>query len=699
MPEEEQPPVETVTSTRFLRITPGVSSNQIVTHTSRLDYWQQRLGSMSPYEWLRQTRGEPYIPPAEAEVEIGEDPQRVPPLVTRTSRLLRARTKKSWEIDYLEEEPEEPDIVGEIEPQEYEQEPVLPRPIVKSLKDIADVITPGILGMQYDTRNRPYSLVFRAKADDDPRKKLLKGYGWYGVKKAEYVLWAAATLENYNTLLETGLEYKVTPKVMDWYKYITSLDPLGFVQYAADCPLFDYQRDAVDFLTRRQRAMLALSPGLGKTLTSAYAASSLPYVRYVLLVCPASLLHYWHSELRKWQPALLKKIEAEIWHRETGTQPTSVVDLDLGSQFWAITNAETLTRFTDEFLYDGPREIHWDLMIVDESIMYKHRESKRAKAVNRMARSVDEAWLLTGAPATRYLDDMWHQFHILNNRGYGSYWRFADRYCRVERNVWANTVVANRRNAEEEIKENFKDIYFARSQDQVADIPDWLFEDLDIEMKPRQEEVYEKLQKDLEIELEGMDDSETLAVDNRLTLMLRSLQVASNPLLVGAANSSGKWSALPELTDIYPGPFLVWVNFIRTGEVLKEQLKEKFGEGEVCLVNGSTSMVDRQLAVDTFQGGAGQVLVMNQAVGKFGFTLTRARTSIFVERTYDDSYFQCLHRNRRIGTTQSPVVLNLRSVTRSGGRTIDHVIHDALDYRTGMIKKITVGDLRKVIYE
>ena len=91
------------------------------------------------------------------------------------------------------------------------------------------------------------------------------------------------------------------------------------------------------------------------------------------------------------------------------------------------------------------------------------------------------------------------------------------------------------------------------------------------------------------------------------------------------------------------------------------------------------------------------VLILNNQVGKFGFTLTKARTSFFVERGYDDSYFQCLHRNRRIGTTQSPVVVNMRSCTGSGGRTIDHVVHDALDYRNTMIRKITVGDIRKIL--
>lgn len=539
----------------------------------------------------------------------------------------------------------------------------------------------------------PYNLIFRAEKDDDPRKRLLKDYGWFPVKKCEYVLSAAPTLEAFNTLEETDLEFDMSSKAKAWYgkvSYSGSWTDL----FKEDCPLFDYQKDAVSFLWTRDRAMLSLSPGLGKTLTSAYAAGIrdkvLGDVKKILLVCPASLLHYWKGELAKWDEHLPRHPFTVVWHRQVG----DVVDVVLeGEQLWVITNPETLVKNLAYF-----ESVGFDLMIVDESIMYKHRESKRSIQLNSLAQTIKKVWLLTGAPATRYLDDMWHQFHILNNRGYPSYWRFAERYCKIEETVWAKTVIANARHGEKEIKENFADIYFARNQDQVANIPEWLFEDIDIEMTEKQSAAYSELQTELKVTLSEYDDSEVITVTNRLALMLRSLQVASNPVLLGGLDTSGKWEAVPELMDIYPGPFILWVNFIRTGEMMQERLQKRFGKDRVVLANGSTSMLDRTLMVNCFQDGQHDVIILNNTVGKFGFNLTKARTAIFLERDYNDSYFQCLFRHRRIGTTQAPVVLNLRSCTqRYSYRTIDHVVHDALDYRNNMIKKITVGDLRKLV--
>lgn len=561
-----------------------------------------------------------------------------------------------------------------------------------TLRQLAEKLPAGTLGLQQDADGKPFNLIFRAERENDPRKKLLKGDGWYEVSKVPEVLWAAPTLEAYNVLEDTGLEFGVTGKVRQWYHDITSMLP---IEFRDDSPLFDYQKDAVRFMVKRDRAMLSLSPGLGKTLTSASAASYrhawLGDAQHVLLVCPASLLHYWKGELNKWSSKLPVQIVTSIWHRDS---MESLVIPESGKyQVWVITNPETLVTRQSQF--EGRS---WNLMILDESIMYKHRESKRSKAINEFANTISKVWLLTGAPATRYLDDLWHQFHILNNRGYSSYWRFANRYCFVEENQWATTVIANRRGAEEQVKANFSDIYFARSQDQVSDIPDWLFEDIDIPMPAKQDAIYERLKKELKIELGSRPNHQTIKVSNRLDLILKSLQVASNPILVGADNSSGKWAVLPELMEVYPGPYIIWVNFIRTGEMLLETLKPVFdGKGQkICLINGSTPMEERNQRVDQFQAGEYGAIIMNSAVGKFGFTLTKARTSFFVERMYDDSYFQCLHRNRRIGTTESPVVVNMRSVTKSGKRTIDHVVHDALDYRTGMIRELTIGEIREL---
>lgn len=551
-------------------------------------------------------------------------------------------------------------------------------------------------------------LLFRPYDSNSPVIKALENNtNWRWVYKSKEVLQAYPTSENYNFLLDYGLEFEPTSKVWNWHEH--DIDPDKEYQLKVwdekHLTLFDYQREGARFLTRHDRAMLSLSPGLGKTLTSAYAAGIKDFDR-VMVVCPASLLFYWKGELEKWYDKLPRKPFVSILHR--GKLQSNAHLFPEADQHWLITNPETVVKYLDS-IDNGGDEQRTECLIIDESIMYKHRDSGRSKAIKALAKEIPVTWLLTGAPATRYLDDMWHQFHILKPQGYPSYWRFARTYCSVIDDEWGSKVVSNAFGAEKKIKENYNDIYFSRTQDDVANIPDWIMEDIDIPMLPAQDKAYETLRKDFYVKLESIDPNEVITVNNHLSLMIRSIQLASNPLLVGGVDSAGKWDALPELMQIYPGPYIIWVNFIQTGLMIRDilstkaytvnQLSGKKTSSKfmrVALANGSTSMEDRNQMVDTFQKGELDVLILNNQVGKFGFTLTRARTAFFVERGYDDSYFQCLHRNRRIGTTESPVIVNMRSVTADGRETIDHLIHSTLDYRVGMIKKVTAGDLKKV---
>lgn len=555
------------------------------------------------------------------------------------------------------------------------------------IQELAEMLKPGQLGLSQQHE----SFLFKPMNFYDPRIEVILDAGWSKVRKTEDTLQAYPTLENYKTLEELGIDFSGTKNLMEWRYIATNQFPKEeFGEWLKHQTLFDYQREAARFLTKHDRAMLSLSPGLGKTLTSAYAAGLRQFGR-VLVVCPASLLYYWKSELEKWADKLPMRPLPVIWHREIGSFPEGLEEDH--TQMWAITNPETVARHLDE-IFSFPQ---FDCVIADESIMYKHRTSKRSQAMKDLFKSIDVGWLLTGAPATRYLDDFWNQFHILKPKGYKSYWRFARRYCIVDDNDWGSKVVANKRDGEEKIKENFSDIYFARSQDEVADIPDWLMEDVDVPMGNKQEKAYHKLREELLIELAGKDDGEVLTVNNHLALMIRSIQLASNPLLVGAVNDSGKWDALPELMDAYPGPYILWVQFIKTGEMLRD----RFGKSgmRVALANGSTKMEDRNSMVNAIQNGELDVLILNNDVGKYGWNITKARTAIFVERTYSDAYFQCLHRNRRIGTEQSPIIVNMRSVYQNGHATIDGVIHSVLDYRVGMITKVTAGMLKSAFSE
>jgi SNF2 family DNA or RNA helicase len=272
----------------------------------------------------------------------------------------------------------------------------------------------------------------------------------------------------------------------------------------------------------------------------------------------------------------------------------------------------------------------------------------------------------------------------------------------VNPTTWGNQVIANKLGSEAIIQERFKDIYFARSQSEVLDIPDWIFEEIDVQMKPRQEKAYREIATFFSTELDNLDEDgkvlnkQIVTVDNHLAKVVRLIQLASNPMLLDGDNESGKWEALPELMEIYPSPWIVWVSFTRSAYYLAEMLGRKV-DSRVQMIIGDTKTEDRNTYIKRFQEGEDKILILNSQTGSFGHTLTAARTAFYPERTYDSNFFQSLHRIRRIGTTVSPNVVFLKSVYANGSPTIDHLIHSLLDYRKNMIQDLTTGMLKDIL--
>lgn len=528
--------------------------------------------------------------------------------------------------------------------------------------------------------------LFFLPTKQDTKLKALKHSMWFP-KPTVYgdAHRAAASVEALEWLRDNIGHVKLSQEVWAWYQAEVQVAPIPPIQ---GLPLFPYQLEAVGFLLGRNRAMLSLSPGLGKTLVSATAASLLHNVKRILVVAPASLLYMWRAELYKWGPKLKQKPHVEIWQRRDAGYDRKP---EPGWQLWAITNPENVVSRFKTFAHQ-----QFDLLILDESIYYKNRNSLRTEKMTLLAENIPFVWELTGAPATRLVDDMWAQFHLLKPKAYSSYWRFTDEYCIVDKTVWAKQVAANKLKAEELIKRRFRDIYFARSQEEVLNIPDWIFSDIDIRMTTGQEKAYSEIAYDLWTKLQDEQDQTTIInITNHLAMVVRLIQAASNPLIIGGKNDSGKWSALPELLSLHEPPYIVWTTFIESAKTLHEYLSSTIPKVEYMI--GDTKPEERQAIVDRYQAGKIDCVILGQAVGSFGLTLTAARTAVYLERNFDGSYFQSLHRFRRIGTKHSPVVLLLKSVFKDGSKTIDHIVHNALDYRVSMVQKLTVGMITDVL--
>lgn len=530
----------------------------------------------------------------------------------------------------------------------------------------------------------------------NPSLKLLEGSMWFIVNNPTLGLCyrAATSLEALHWLRDTLGPLLLSPEVNRWRRDVSTVHPIPPIQ---NLPLYPFQQEAIGFLTQRPRAMLSLSPGLGKTICSITAANLSKDIRKILVVAPLSLLYMWKSEIEKWDDLLPRKAKVVIYHGKKATLEEADQPLEENEMLWVIPNPETAIKVIPTLLTK-----RFNLLILDESILYKSRNSQRTKGIARLSKGIPLVWELTGAPANKMLDDLWSQFNLLNPKAYSSYWRFAHEYCMVNPTPWGNQVIANKLDAEDRIKKRFQDIYFARSQSEVLNIPEWIFEEIDIPMKAKQQRAYDEMAVDLSTTLNQEDEngeitaSTKITVDNHLAKVVRLIQLASNPMLLDGSNESGKWDALPELMQIYPGPWLVWVSFTRTAYYLEEFLARTVDQ-RIGKIIGATDTQERSNWIRKFQEGDCKILILNMQTGSFGHTLTAARTAFYPERNYDSNYFQSLHRFRRIGTTESPNVVHLRSVYQSGSPTIDHLVHSLLDYRVGMIKDLTTGMLREIL--
>lgn len=440
-----------------------------------------------------------------------------------------------------------------------------------------------------------------------------------------------------------------------------------------------YQEESVQFLSQHSRVLLGLAPGLGKTRCAIEAALDLKLPN-VLIVAPLSLLRTWQNEIKKWSGE-----SSTIVHRAL-CPPYP----EYGIRF-TITNYDTLRRNQTSFLRK------WDCIIIDESLIVKNPTALRTKAVNFMVNGGNETtepdyvWELSGAPTSRFYDDLWSQLNILAPKRFSSYWNFAFKFCLVDEDF---KVYKNKPSVD--LKKSLKDVFFARTQEEALDLPPFIFEDMVVPMSKSQTKAYNTMEEGFYADLENGD---TLLAPNKLSQMVRLVQFASNPELIeGFKYDSQKWDSVKEIIDFTSGPHLIWTSFIHTA-VTMEKMLTKHGLRVRSLVGG-TSPEDRQKTVDDFQNGDLDVIVAHPGVGKYGLTLTRARTAIYLERSYNaDDYYQSLHRVRRIGTTQSPHIVHLLSSTFDGKTTIDMVIGKILEMRRDSVIDLTSGLIWRIAKE
>lgn len=167
--------------------------------------------------------------------------------------------------------------------------------------------------------------------------------------------------------------------------------------------LHRYQLQTIKFALKTKRTGIFLPPGAGKTAITLTTIRQLE-TRKVLILTPIRVANsVWTNECRKWSHlrSLLSEMsictgQVAARTRAIHAKPINIINHDKVP--WLIENIKW----------------KWDVVVVDESTMYKSHKAKRFKMLAQMIFRAKYVFILSGTPVANGYEGLWSQIYLLD---------------------------------------------------------------------------------------------------------------------------------------------------------------------------------------------------------------------------------------------------------------------------------------------
>lgn len=326
--------------------------------------------------------------------------------------------------------------------------------------------------------------------------------------------------------------------------------------------LHSYQRDAVQWILDTPKGALIAGMGLGKTLITLTAVQQLLdgfEAMKVLVVAPKRVaLSTWPEEIWKWPHLNLHYTQlcGDAAHRiKAVTQDTRLHIINVDNLVWLI---DHLGKGWD-----------YDMVVIDESSLFKSYASKRFKALKRRLADIDRVLLLTGTPAPNGLLDLWPQVYLLDGgkRLFRTITAYRQHYFESD---YLGYNWTPRPGSSEDIYERISDLCLRLDTADYTDVPPRIDVRVGVSLPPAARHQYEQMERDSLLQLQEQDVTAATAG----VLVGKLLQMANGAIYTEDGWEeihSAKVEALKEIVDTAAGqPVLVAYYFKHDLERLRE---------------------------------------------------------------------------------------------------------------------------------
>ena len=382
--------------------------------------------------------------------------------------------------------------------------------------------------------------------------------------------------------------------------------------------LFPHQVEALEWIKGKDKVILALDMGLGKT---AIASQTIEEGERVLIICPASLKLNWLKELKVWSNA--KKFKVIKKKTEELPKGPGVV----------IVNYDLLGKKVKKRAQPNYDFKDFDRVIVDEAHALKNPTSVRSKIGGKIIKLTPKAILLSGTPMERPVDLYVPLFSM--GAIEDSYPSFGMKYCDAKRvylgarEVWQYRGATNT----EELKERIKPYMLRMLKEDVIDLPKKIIKVVGLDLPlSRQEKSYSLsaiIKDPRPIGFEGLAELLHEQAIKKLPLAIKHIKMR--------LEQEEKIFIVARHTDVI--------------DTLAEKLKE-YG---VLVFDGRCSAEEKDSIEYAFQNESKYRLFLGQITAcSTGLTLTAANHVILVEPDWSYSKIaQVIDRTHRIGQKET----------------------------------------------
>lgn len=422
--------------------------------------------------------------------------------------------------------------------------------------------------------------------------------------------------------------------------------------------LYNFQTRAIDFALEKQRCLLNLDTGLGKTRVALEVIRTLaeanPQRRLkAMVIVPANLTATWGVQADLWYPA------SECIRLKNGS---TITVRDKRAAEIRVFNYEVFSRKAySAAAFEHLKNYQPDIVICDESHRLKNWEAMTTRrVVFEWALKAQYFICLTATPYINSAADYHPTFSAIQPGKWGKYEAFAKEYCHVKPDPWRRdkdkySGVKN----EAQLVERMREFVLRITQEEA------------------QVELPRKVNTNLYVDIGR--------VPTNAQALLDAIEAAGDTEFQPEETFNKEWHDLGVAKvkhvvewvkdNVHANPhMLIFGWHLDVLEAIADQLS--------CpIITGETPMRTRERIVMDFQSGRYRSpIVLSQAVGGEGLNLQRANTVVHAELPLTDYRMrQCDGRVARLGQSEDTVFSNRFIALNSLDEIILRMVHSKAD--------------------